>query len=270
MDLSPAWFGVYKLAKFVIYPLSWIVLAVGFAFATTFLQVTPRRTVWLRRWTLSTVFLVLLTATPLLSNSYMAILEGRYPPFRPESSMRFDTIVVLAGGILPKGSLRPVDELMDASRQRTVCGATYWRAGLAPRILLSGGDATVRRTGLLESHEMKRWAIELGVPESAILLEDRSRTTYENAIHTRTLLGDSRVLLVTDAYHMPRAMEFFIKQGFSVTPAPCGYKARHTLMQEWEQFSLFDLLPNSKALSMTTDAIEEVVGIFFYRLVGRG
>jgi len=116
---------------------------------------------------------------------------------------------------------------------------------------------------------MKRWAIGLGVSESAILLEDRSRTTYENAIHTRTLLGDSRVLLVTDAYHMPRAMEFFIKQGLSVTPAPCGYKARHTLVQAWEQFSLFDLLPNSKALSMTTDAIEEVVGIFFYRLVGR-
>ena len=135
MDLSPAWFGVYKLAKFAIYPLSWIVLAAGLAFVTTFLQVTPRRTAWLRRWTLSTVLLVLLTATPLLSNSYMAILEGLYPPFRSESSMRFDAIVVLAGGILPKGSLRPVDELMDASRQRTVCGATYWRAGLAPRML---------------------------------------------------------------------------------------------------------------------------------------
>ncbi|HRC42879.1 MAG TPA: YdcF family protein [Nitrospira sp.] len=269
MDLSPAWFGVYKFAKFAIYPLSWIALAAVVTVFTTFLPVTPRRTTWLRRYALSTALFVLLTATPLLSNSYMALLEGRYPPFRPESSMKFDAIVVLAGGILPKGTLRPVDELMDASRQRTACGATYWRAGLAPRILLSGGDATVRRTGLLESHEMKRWAIELGVPESAILLEDRSRTTYENAILTRTLLGDSRVLLVTDAYHMPRAMEFFIKQGLSVTPAPCGYKARHTLVQAWEQFSLFDLLPNSKALSMTTDAIEEVVGIFFYRLVGK-
>ncbi|MBL8069854.1 MAG: YdcF family protein [Nitrospira sp.] len=269
MDLSPAWFGVYKLAKFAIYPLSWIAMAAVLTFVTTFLPVTPRRTAWLRRLTLSTALLVLLTATPLLSNSYMAMLEGRYPPFQPESSVRFDAIVVLAGGILPKGSLRPVDELMDASRQRTVCGTTYWRAGLAKKILLSGGDATVRRTGLLESHEMKRLAIELGVPESAILLEDRSRTTYENAIHTRTLLGNSRVLLVTDAYHMPRAMEFFVKQGLSVTPAPCGYKARHSPVQAWEHFTLFDLLPNSKALSMTTDAIEEVVGIFFYRLVGR-
>jgi len=108
MDLSPAWFGVYKLAKFAIYPLSWIVLAAGLAFVTTFLQVTPRRTAWLRRWTLSTVLLVLLTATPLLSNSYMAILEGRYPPFRSESSMRFDAIVGVgrrhpAKGISPAG-----------------------------------------------------------------------------------------------------------------------------------------------------------------------
>ncbi len=269
MDLSPAWFGVYKLAKFAIYPLSWIVMAAMATLVIACLPVTPRRTAWLRWCALGTVLLIFLTATPLFSNSYMAMLEGHYPPFRADPSRKFDAIVVLAGGILPKGSLRPVDELMDASRLRTVCGATYWRAGLAPKMLLSGSDATVRRTGVLESHKMKWWAIELGVPESAILLEDRSRTTYENAIQTRALLGNSRVLLVTDAYHMPRAVEFFAKQGLSVTPAPCGYKATHTPGQTWEQFTLFDLLPNSKALSVTTDAVEEVVGIAFYRLVGR-
>ena len=173
------------------------------------------------------------------------LVETQYPSFQPTSTSKFDAVVVLAGGVFQKGSLRPADEVSDASRQRTGCGADLWQQNLAPKLLLTGGDATVFRTGLLESHEMKRWALRLGVPESAILIEEQSRTTYENAVQTKAILGSGRIILVTAAYHLPRAVRLFEKQGFVVTPFPCGYESQHTPQQAWEQATLFDFLPTA-------------------------
>ncbi|HQY57445.1 MAG: YdcF family protein [Nitrospira sp.] len=269
MDLTPMWFGVYKALKYLLYPFSWIVIAGLFTLLTACFPVSPRRTTWVRRFALLTVLLLLLTATPLLSSLYIALLESQYPPFQPTSTSTFDAVVVLAGSVYQKGSLRPIDEVADASRQRTACGADLWQSNLAPRMLVTGGDATILRTGPRVSHEMKRWALRLGVPESAILVEDKSRTTYENAVQTKALLGSGRILLVTSAYHLPRAVSLFEKQGFIVTPAACGYESQHTPQQIWEQATLFDLLPTAKALLVTTQAIEEVAGIIVYWLAGK-
>lgn len=269
MDLTPMWFGVYKALKYLLYPLSWILIAGLLALLTACLPVSPGRRTWVRRLLFLTVLLLLLTATPVLSLLYIALLETQYPSFQPTSTSKFDAVVVLAGGIFQKGSLRPADEVSDASRQRTGCGSDLWRQNLAPKLLLTGGDATVFRTGLLESHEMKRWALRLGVPESAILIEEQSRTTYENAVQTKAILGSGRIILVTAAYHLPRAVRLFEKQGFVVTPFPCGYESQHTPQQAWEQATLFDFLPTAKALLITTQAVDEVAGIIVYWLAGK-
>lgn len=269
MDLTPLWFGVYKLVKHLLYPLSWITIAGLLTLLTAWLPVTPRRIAWVRRFAFCTLLLLLLTSTPLLSAMYIALLEEWYPPFRATSTSKFDAVVVLAGGVFTKGSLRPADDVSDASRQRTTCGVDQWRQGLAPKLLLTGGDATVFRIGTLESHEMKRWAQRLGVPESAILIDEKSRTTYENAVQSKALLGSGHILLVTAAYHLPRAVGLFEKQGFVVTPAACGYEAKHTPRQTWEQKTLFDFLPTSKALLVTTEAVDELAGIMVYWIAGK-
>ena len=269
MDLTPMWFGVYKALKYLLYPLSWILIAGLLALLTACLPVSPGRRTWVRRLLFLTVLLLLLTATPVLSLLYIALLETQYPSFQPTSTSKFDAVVVLAGGIFQKGSLRPADEVSDASRQRTGCGADLWQQNLAPKLLLTGGDATVFRTGLLESHEMKRWALRLGVPESAILIEEQSRTTYENAVQTKAILGSGRIILVTAAYHLPRAVRLFEKQGFVVTPFPCGYESQHTPQQAWEQATAFDFIPTARSLLITTQAIDEVFGILVYRIAGK-
>lgn len=270
MDLTPLWFGVYKGAKYALYPLSWIAITMLLTLLTAWLPVTPRRTIWVRRFALCALLFLLLTATPLLSNMYIALLEGWYPPpFQATSASKFDAVVVLAGGGFAKGSLRPADDVSDASRRRTACGADLWRQGFAPKLLLTGGDATLSRTGPLESHEMKRWALRFGVPESAILVEEKSRTTYESAVQTKAALEAGHILLVTAAYHLPRAVALFEKQGFLVTPFPCGYESKHSPQQLWEQKTLSDFLPTSKALVITTQAIDEVVGSMVYWIAGK-
>ena len=269
MDLTPIWFGVYKALKYLLYPLSWILIAGLLALLTACLPVSPGRRTWVRRCSFLTVLLLFLTATPILSSMYIALLEAQYPPFQATSTSKVDAVVVLAGGVFQKGSLRPTDEVSDASRQRTGCGAGLWQQNLAPKLLLTGGDATVFRTGLMESHEMKRWALRLGVPESAILIEEHSRTTYENAVQTKAMLGSGRILLVTAAYHLPRAVRLFEKQGFVVTPFPCGYESQHTPQQAWEQATAFDFIPTARSLLITTQAIDEVFGILVYRIAGK-
>lgn len=269
MDLTPIWLGVYKALKYLLYPLSWILIAGLLALLTACLSVSPGRRTWVRRCSFLTVLLLFLTATPILSSMYIALLEAQYPPFQATSTSKVDAVVVLAGGVFQKGSLRPTDEVSDASRQRTGCGAGLWQQNLAPKLLLTGGDATVFRTGLMESHEMKRWALRLGVPESEILIEENSRTTYENAVQTKAMLGSGRILLVTAAYHLPRAVRLFEKQGFVVTPFPCGFESQHTPQQAWEQATLFDFLPTAKALLITTQAVDEVAGIIVYWLAGK-
>ncbi len=269
MDLSPMWFGIYKAAKYALYPLSWIAIVGLLGLITASLPVTPRRTTWVRRFAFFTLLLLFLTATPLLSTTYIAWLEGWYPPFQTTSPLKVDAIVVLAGGVFAKGSLRPSDDVSDASRQRTACGADLWRQGLAPRLVLTGGDATVLHTGPIESHAMKRWAQRLGVPESAILVEEKSRTTYENALQTKAILGAGHILLVTAAYHLPRAVGLFEKQGFVVTPVACGYESKHTPSQAWAESTLFDFLPTAKSLLLTTQAVDEAAGILVYRIAGK-
>jgi uncharacterized SAM-binding protein YcdF (DUF218 family) len=269
MDLTPLWYGVYKALKYTLYPLSWIVLAGLLTLLVACLPGTPRRTTWIRRFAFCTVLLLLLTATPLLSTTYIGALEMGYPPFIAASGSSFDVIVVLAGGLYHRGSLRPSDEAKDASRQRTACGAALWHQGVAPTLLLTGGDATVFRTGPSEAGEMKRWALRLGVPESALLLEEKSRTTYENALQTKAMLGSARILLVTAAYHMPRAVGLFEKQGLVVTPVACGFEAQHRPKEAWARATFFDFIPTVNALLLTTEAVDEVIGIFVYWIAGK-
>lgn len=191
------------------------------------------------------------------------------PPFQITASARVDAIVVLAGGVFEKGSLRPSHDVSDASRLRVTCGADLWVQRLAPKLLLTGGIANVLQTGPPESHEMKRWALRLGIPESAILVETQSRTTYENAIHSKAVLGGGHILLVTAAYHLPRAVGLFEKQGFDVTPVACGYESQHTPAQAWARSTSFDFIPSVKGLLITTQAVDEVAGMLIYRIAGK-
>ena len=123
-----------------------------------------------------------------------------------------------------------------------------YQQGYAPTLVLTGGDGQVFGTGPQEAVEMKRWAVRLGVPESATMIDTEARNTYENATGTKRLLGPASILLVSSASHLPRAVPVFTKQGFRVTPAPCDYVSRNLPRESWDDIDLFDVLPSDIAL----------------------
>jgi uncharacterized SAM-binding protein YcdF (DUF218 family) len=135
--------------------------------------------------------------------------------------MTADAIVVLGCRLGADG--RP----SAAMERRVAAGVALLAAGAAPRLVLSGGGSAARP----EAEVMRVLALGYGAPEAALLLETRSRDTIENALCTAALLrrdGLSRVVVVTDRYHLPRARLLFRHAGLAVVrgAAPPSRPAR--------------------------------------------
>jgi uncharacterized SAM-binding protein YcdF (DUF218 family) len=99
--------------------------------------------------------------------------------------------------------------------RRVECGIGLYRAAVAPLLLLSGGGQGAEP----EAAIMHRQARAAGVPEAALLIEPRSRNTWENACESARLLrprGLNRVVLVSDRAHLPRAVLLFRLAGLEI------------------------------------------------------
>jgi uncharacterized SAM-binding protein YcdF (DUF218 family) len=267
MESSSFWFGLYKLIKYAVYPYTWLVLLLGLLCLLLLRRASAWRLLWVRVLAVTALLLVCILGSPLVARMLMASLEEQFPPLNMAVAKHFDTIVVLGGGIYPKGTLRPTDVLSHYSTERTMCGVELFRQGYGERLLFSGGDASIFEEGPEEAVAMKQLATQLGVPEGAMLIESRSRTTYEGAVEVQRLVGGKSILLVTSASHIPRALGLFRKQGIDTTPAPCGYAARHR--SDDLMVTVFDFLPQAHAFDMSTHAISEIVGTVVYRALGK-
>jgi uncharacterized SAM-binding protein YcdF (DUF218 family) len=115
---------------------------------------------------------------------------------------RYDAIIVLGCRVRPDGTASK------ALERRARLAARLYREGLAPRVVLTGG------TGAHPPSEARAAAdvvIREGVPESALILEERSTSTAENAREAARLIEAERVVVVTDAYHTFRAQRVFAR-----------------------------------------------------------
>jgi uncharacterized SAM-binding protein YcdF (DUF218 family) len=134
------------------------------------------------------------------------------------------------------------------------------------KIVFSGGNGALAYRGLTEAEVVRRFFLEMGVDLSRVTFEDRSRTTYENALFTKDVLGPrpgERWLLVTSAFHMPRALRVFRAAGFEVTPWPVDYRTRGYQ-------DLIRLPPRSSEGWRRIDlAVKEWIGLIVYQLTGR-
>jgi uncharacterized SAM-binding protein YcdF (DUF218 family) len=130
--------------------------------------------------------------------------EPRFPPGPL-------TAVVLGARVYEDGTPSP------ALEDRVATGVRLLREGRADRLVFTGGSIRGRPS---EASVMAQLARALGAPEAALLLEDQSRSTFENAARTAQLIGSGEVLLVTCDFHLARASAYFRGRGFTVWPMP--------------------------------------------------
>jgi len=212
-------------------------------------------------------FAVLLAfSLPITAHHLMRGLEGRYSPqneYGPASA------VVLLGGFT-KGKVPPrqyVETTMDANR---AFGAMrMWKQGLVSKIVLTGGLLEWTTTEAVpEAKSMFELLNEhFGVDSADVILESMAQNTRDNARYTQKALTeaglDLDIILVTSAYHMPRSVAVFEKNGFKVTPAPCGYYADKNFNSNF-----FLWLPTVGSIFESSVALREYLGMAVYRVLG--
>src|ERR1700683_2427437 len=192
-------------------------------------------------------------------------LEQRFPPWDPSRGPP-DGIVVLGGSILPDVSAaRGVVKLDDAAERIT---ATVELARRYPnaRIIFSGGSAALMFDQPPEAPFAAKELEALGIDRDRITAEDQSRNTVENAVFSRLIANPKpgeRWLLVTSAFHIPRAMAVFRAAGFPVEAYPVDWRTRGPV----DLLRLSDSL--TEGLARTDTAAHEWVGLAAYRLTGR-
>lgn len=213
-------------------------------------------------WGAAGLLLVLVTATPLPEWS-LRVLEDRFPP-RHVAVEAVGGAVVLGGatGSATLAAARDTYLLGDAAERLTAA------AGLARRhpelpVVVAGFSAAVWHRGWSEAEMTRRLMAELGLPPDRFLYEERSRTTFENARYTAARIATDRPwLLVTSAFHMPRAVASFRAAGVEVVPYPVDWRAPRV---DWRA-----LRPNATArFDWARLALKEWVGLVVYRLLGR-
>lgn len=214
-----------------------------------------------------------LSGTSGFSNLLARSLELKYLP--PKEIPSAEVMVVLGGGtesaVAPRSSVE-----VNGAGDRVLYAAQLYRQGKAPHILLSGGEIEWLGSGSASpAEDMAVILTDIGIPQDALWLEKESKNTYENAVFAKEFLsekGIERILLITSAMHMPRAVALFEKQGFEVIPLPVDYSVteNETALRDTDNFlaKLIDILPNASNLSLTTNAMKEYLGYFIYQLRG--
>ncbi len=251
--MSISWFFTNLLAAFLLPPLSLVLLgclgwwlARRFRFAGNTIIITS-------------IALLLALSTGAGSRLLVAPLENRSLPVPNPKMVDAKAIVILGGG---RSFAAPEDDNRDQPSAQTLArlrhGARLYRMTGLP-ILVSGGapdrggesEAAVMARALREDfHIPVRW------------IEGTSENTAQNATHAATMLreaGIDRVLLVTDALHMSRAMQIFSKTSLMVVPAATDFRSRKPL-------SVADFIPSAGGLQTSHYALHEWIGLVWYRL----
>jgi uncharacterized SAM-binding protein YcdF (DUF218 family) len=253
-------FVVSKIAGFFAIPSNLIILT-GLAGAVLLRTSRARAG---RRLVIASLVLLAIAGLSPLGNILILPLEDRFPAWDASHGAP-DGIVVLGGAVSPDVAAARNDVALNEAAERMTATVELARRYPDARIVFSGGDAGIVYSGN-ESEAALRLFERLGLAAGRVTVEDQSRNTFENALFSKRIAAPKpgeRWLLVTSAYHMPRAMGIFRAAGFAVEPYPVDWRTRGA------QDALRPFPTLAEGLRRTDVAVREWAGLVVYRLTGR-
>jgi uncharacterized SAM-binding protein YcdF (DUF218 family) len=212
----------------------------------------------------SLVLLVVAGLSP-LGNALILPLEQRFPPWDAARGAP-DGIVLLGGMISPDVSEARGAVALNEAAERITVTAELARRYPNARIVMTGGSGALIFDESSEAVFAVRQLEALGVAHDRITAEEQSRNTIENAVFSRLVVNPKpgeRWLLVTSAYHMPRAMGVFRAADFPVEAYPVDWRTRGPADLVRPFSSLSD------GLQRTDTAAHEWVGLLAYWITGK-
>lgn len=253
-------FTLSKVLWAVFNPGNLLVLAL---LAATFMSFGRRRHVALWVMRIAAVAMAFIAVVP-VGNTLRQHLESRFPA-DPKLPADIAGIVILGGAVAPAVSGGRGKLMYGSAIERLTVGAELAHRFPGSKVVFSGGSGSLFNTETREAHIVQPIFKELGVEAGRIIYEDRARNTAENAKFAKAAAkpaaGENWVL-VTSAFHMPRAVGVFRKAGWPVIPYPVDYevgtKEPPPLMLDFV-----------RGLSTLKAALHEFAGLTAYWVTGR-
>jgi uncharacterized SAM-binding protein YcdF (DUF218 family) len=244
--------------------LPFVILPLGFS---VWMLVAALR--WPRRILIVMPLLVLwLLGTPVTADKLMWSLEDRFP-YRPMADCPKSDAVFVFGGMLGHRGHKDGGIPWNEAAERFDEAVRLVKAGRAGLLVLSGGPE-LYAGGPDEGEFLRNEAVERGVPEEQIVVTPTTMNTEAEAKDLCQLVISKhwkQVLIVTSAYHMPRAMRLTRNCRAERIPVPVAYQTSEPGMS-WAYRRPEYYLPQAEALRISERAIREYVGMMFYAALG--
>ena len=176
-------------------------------------------------------------------------------------------IIVLGGAITTTRGMTSTNAKAARMMDSAALALKYPNA----KLVFTGGDSSLAEEAGIdeartEAEAASRFYRSLGISAERMILEDRSRNTFENAVFTKPLINQKpgeRWLLITSAWHMPRSVGIFRKAGIDIIPYPVDFSTRGT-PRDYSQLNR----GFSHGLELTDSVVKEWIGLIAYRLAG--
>lgn len=249
-------FIISKTLEFLLSPIVWITIT--FLVGGIVKRSQLRRYIFLMGFTLLYVF-----TNSFLVNEVFLFWEAKAVPVNSISN--YSMAIVLTGVTTERRDSK--DKVhFERGADRLLHTVQLYRLGKIRKVMISGGSGSLDQVSMSEALQLKKVFNICGVPDSSIIIEETSRNTHESALNAKKRLFDdsgTKVLLITSAFHIPRAVQSFRKVGFIAEPYPVDFYGTE------RSFDLKQLIiPSDTALTRWSIVIREVVGYYIYKLMG--
>jgi len=235
------------------------VLPLGIAFLLLLLALLLRK-----KWpALLAALWLYAVSTPFVGNALLGWLEARHPLLEPAKLAPADAVLVLGGVMGPERDPNHFPEWSE-SVDRFEAGVRLMQMGKAKKLLFTGGRIPWENRRETEGVAMQRAAVGRGLAPADIDVTNEVGNTRDEAKVVAAYCrqhGFKRVILVTTAWHMPRAAWLFRRAGVDLEPFPVDYRCDPT-----KPLTLLDFLPKAEGLMNTEIAMREVYGLAFYKI----
>ena len=247
------YFILSKVLLFLLFPLNWIIVCLLIAVFT-------RKVKLKRRCFIAGVAMLIIFSNPWLIYLFAKNWDIDAVPL--EKGRTYSTVIVLGGF---SGDDKNGEGFFNESADRFIQGVKLKEQGVASHILISSGNGNLYASSFREAVWVKGVLKQFNLPDSAILIEQNSRNTFENADFSKQLLLNKHLappyLLVTSSWHMRRSQYIFKKEGMDVIPYPSGPISGN------RRLGVIDyIMPDAGALVDWNKYLKELVGFIIAHL----
>ena len=214
-----------------------------------------------KKISLISLTILIIFSLPIISNRLTIYLESNYSIKHISEVSQADAIVVLSGMVRTIKTKDGLNYEFNDAVDRIISGIRLYKNNKAPLLILTRGKVPWS-IGIAEGEYLLNIAIKFGIPEANILLTNNVQNTDQEARSIKNLLPNKKIkiILVTSAFHMPRAQKVFEAVNIQIIPFPVDFQ------HQSDKITLMDFIPSAGSFKETSFFVKEIIGRLYYDL----